>query len=322
MAFKGKKEAAVLFLCLAASLIFKASALGLDKRLSYSITYYIMGVMQENLGNHALAVEHYRRALRADNENPAIRLSLATSLIKSDKITEAVKELKAVSKLDPQAVEPRALLALIYSSQDKQELASAEYEAALQNAVKLEPGNTEIYKNLGLVYLSQRKFKEAQNTYKLLLDLAPDDGQAHFYLGSVYEELKDRQSAVKEFEKALELNPDYHEALNSLGYLYVEEGANLDRALALIKKALEFEPDNGAYLDSLGWFYFKKGNLEKATEFLERASTLIDDPVVFDHLGDAHQKAGKIMQARTAWEKSLKLDPKLDKVKEKLERIK
>jgi Flp pilus assembly protein TadD len=196
-----------------------------------------------------------------------------------------------------------------------------EYEIALRNAAKLEPKNIDIYKSLGIIYIQQKKLKEAEDTYRLILYLSPNDSEAHFYLGTIYEELKNRDAATKELRKALELKPDYHEALNYLGYLYVEENKNLDQAEAMIKKALEIDPDNGAYVDSLGWLYFKRGRFQEALKELQRASTLLDDPVIYDHLGDVYLKAGEPAKAKDNWQKSLKMDPKQEKVKKKLEEL-
>ena len=86
----------------------------------------------------------------------------------------------------------------------------------------------------------------------------------------------------------------------------------------MIKQALVFEPENGAYLDSLGWFYYKKVKLKEALSHLERAASLLSDPVIYDHLGDVFLKLGNADSAKLNWEKSLKLDPRSDKVKTKL----
>ncbi len=322
MTSRFNREGGALFFCLVFSLIINTKALALDKRLSAGLSHYIMAVMYEDIGEIERAIREYKEAIKADDKSSAIRLNLASSYIKNNNIPQAIEDLKVVAKLEPEAVEPHAILMLLYSSQNKPDLATIEYEIALKNASKIQPKNIDIYRNLGAVYLHQRKFKEAENTYKLILDLSPNDSQAHFYLGTVYEELKNRDAAIKELKKALELNPGYHEALNYLGYLYVEENKNLDEAQVMIKKALEIEPNNGAYIDSLGWLYFKRGNLEGALKEVEKASTLIEDPVVYDHLGDIYFKIGNKESARLNWEKSLKLDPKQDKVKEKLEKVK
>ena len=46
-----------------------------------------------------------------------------------------------------------------------------------------------------------------------------------------------------------------------------------------------------------------------------------EDPVIFEHLGDALLKNGLDEDAAAAWEKSLQLDPGADGVKQKLEDV-
>ena len=173
-----------------------------------------MAAMYEQLGDIDMAIQEYKKALKTDQQNSIIHLNLASSYIKKNEIAKAIEELNLTVSLDPEAVEPHAILALLYSSQNKPESATAEYEIALKNASKREPQNIDIYKTLGAVYLQQKKLKEAQDTYQLILNLSPNDAEAHFYLGNIYDELNNREAAIEELRKSLQLNPDYHEALN------------------------------------------------------------------------------------------------------------
>jgi tetratricopeptide (TPR) repeat protein len=142
---------------------------------------------------------------------------------------------------------------------------------------------------------------------------------AHFHLGTYYDRIKDKDAAARQMREAIRLDPDYHDAYNYLSYMFSEEGVRLDEAVALAKKALEYEPENGAYLDSLGWAYFKKGMLSEALIEIERAvKAMPDDPTIVDHLGDIYSAKGLPDKARAAWQRSLELDPKQEKVKEKL----
>ena len=50
----------------------------------------------------------------------------------------------------------------------------------------------------------------------------------------------------------LQRNPDEAGINNDLGYLYAEQGKNLEKAESMIQKALQEDPDNAAYLDSMG----------------------------------------------------------------------
>lgn len=319
MASRVLKTACAGYLCIAVLLFLNSGALAFDKRASVALSHYILGQIYEDTLNIDSAIQEYKQAQRLDKENSLIYLSLASSYIKKNDIPRAIEALKLAEKLDPEAIEPHAILALLYSSQDKPDLAASEYEKALKGSSKLQPKNVEIYKSLGAVYLQQKRFEDAKQAYKLILDLAPDDAEAHFYLGSIHNELKDNELSKKELRRAIELKPDYHQALNFLGYVYVEENSNLDEAEGMIKKALELEPNNGAYIDSLGWLYYKKANYKEALKELERASALVEDPVIFDHLGDAYFKLEEPQKAKENWQKSLKLDAKQENVKKKLE---
>ncbi|MCM8795120.1 MAG: tetratricopeptide repeat protein [Candidatus Omnitrophica bacterium] len=309
-----------LFLCVLALLLFtNTRASAWEKRFSCALAHYIIAVMREGLGDLDSAIKEYKNALRLDYQSPRIHLSLGTAYLKKNNLSPAITELGLAGKFDPQAVEPHAILALIYSLQNKSQLASKEYEDALKNATKFQPKNVQIYKELVALYLKEKKFMEAKNICQLILDLSPADPETYFYLANSYDALGDRNAAITALKKSLELKPDYPEALNYLGYIYVEEERNLEQAEVMIKKALEIDPDNAAYIDSLGWLYFKQGRYKEALQELERAVSLWDDPVIYDHLGDVYFKAGEIEKAKLSWQKSLELDPKQQKVKAKID---
>lgn len=280
-----------------------------------------MAVMYDKLGQLDKAIEEYKKALKTEENNSFIHLNLAASFIKNNNFEKAIEELKISIALEPEAVEPHAILALLYSLEKKTDLAVSEYEMALKNAAKLDPKNIEIYKSLAAVYLQQKKLGAARDIYQLVLKLSPADAEAHFYLANIYADLKDSLLAEKEIKQALGLKPDFHEALNFLGYLYVEENRNLDQAEIMIKRALQMEPNSGAYTDSLGWLYFKQGKIREALKELEKASSLSEDPVIYDHLGEAYFKTGDIERARLNWQQSLKLDAQQDQVKQKIEKL-
>ena len=289
-----------------------------DRKTALTLSHYIMAMMYDRMGEQERAVVEYQAALHSDYENPLIHIGLAASFIKKNDIVKAVEELKLAVKFNPEAVEPHAVLALLYTVQNKTEAANREYELALQNASKLEPKNVEIYKTLGIVYLQQKKLADAEKTFKLVLDLDAKDAQSHFYLANIYDQLKKKDALEFHLKKAIELKPDYSEALNYLGYLYANENRDLDKAEKLIREALKIEPDNGAYVDSLGWWYFRKGRVDEALKEIERASLLLEDPVIFDHLGDLYLRTGEKDKAMANWKKSLNLDPSQAEVQRKI----
>ncbi len=295
------------------------SVFAFDRQTAGALASYIKAGIYERQGDIDRAVQEYKKALKVESKNAAVHLSLAAAYSKKRDILLAIEETTRAVSCDPEAVEPHAILALLYFSQNKLEEAGKEYEIALQNAVKLNPKDTNVLKSLGILYLQKRDLIAAENAFKSIIEISSTDYDAHFYLANTLEEQKNRDGAVKELKIVLELKPDYHQALNYLGYLYVEENKHLEEAEKLIKKALEIEPDNGAYIDSLGWLYYKKGNNKEAIKELEKAVGLMEDPVIFDHLGDVYFRIQNFDGARGNWEKSLKLDPEQSAVKKKLE---
>jgi len=285
------------------------------------MTHYIMGVIYSDLGEADKAIEEYKRSLK-DQETLTTYLNLASVYIKKDDIDSAIKELNSAAKFAPDAVEPHAILAILYAARKTFDLATDEYRIALEKASKLHPNDIEIAKNLGIVYMQQKKYGEASRVFRLLVDLSPKDAEAHFYLANAYYETNELTLTEKELKAAIEINPDYHEALNFLGYMYVEENRNLDAAEKMIGAAIKMNPDNGAYIDSLGWLYYKKGKVKEAAIELEKAVSLLEDPVIYDHLGDVYFELKDYKAARLSWQKALELNPQRKEVLKKLENVK
>ena len=122
----------------------------------------------------------------------------------------------------------------------------------------------------------------------------------------------------------IKLRPDEPNAYNYLGYMLLQNDANLEEALELIQKAVEKEPKNGAFRDSLGWAYYKLGSLDEAITELEMAAELIpDDSEVREHLGEVYLKKGGefTKKAIKQWERALEIKPGNVSLQLKLEEL-
>lgn len=154
---------------------------------------------------------------------------------------------------------------------------------------------------------------------------SPEDrANTHFFLGQAYERAGRFEDAAGQFQRVLELRADDSTAMNYLGYMWADQGVNLEQALALIERAVALQPDNGAYVDSLGWAQYRLGRFSEARESLERAAELTpDNATIHDHLGDAYLALGDVERARAAYERALELDDHddVDKLREKLARL-
>ncbi len=131
---------------------------------------------------------------------------------------------------------------------------------------------------------------------------------------------------VKTLKLVISKEPDHAAAHNYLGYMYAEKGINLEDAEFHVKKALEIKPDDGYYLDSLGWVYFQQGNYKKALEYLLRANEIVpNESVVLEHLADTYEVLGDMKKALDAYGKATKgklEDRDRIRIQEKYERVK
>jgi tetratricopeptide (TPR) repeat protein len=151
---------------------------------------------------------------------------------------------------------------------------------------------------------------------------------AGYLLGAAYEQSGQRQRAVDAFRQVLRQDPNFHRALNYLGYMWAEQGENLDEALKLVSRAVALDPDNGAYVDSLGWAHFRLGEVGRARTYLERATRLSpEDATVHEHLGDVYVALGELDKARAMYRRALELgeqrpaEAEIDQLRRKLDQL-
>src|SRR3989338_7022168 len=116
MTSKAKKTAEAFFLCLFAVILTQRAAFAFDRKASSAIRHYIMGVLYENLGDIDEAAREYKSALRDDRQAAIIHLNLASAYIRKDNVPAAIEEAKSAAQLDPDSIEPHAILALLYTS--------------------------------------------------------------------------------------------------------------------------------------------------------------------------------------------------------------
>ncbi len=60
---------------------------------------------------------------------------------------------------------------------------------------------------------------------------------------------------------------------------------------------------------AIGWAYYQIGDYENAVINLERASELLSDSIIIDHLGDALFYSNRKIEAVFQWKRALKFNP-------------
>ena len=202
----------------------------------------------------------------------------------------------------------------------------AEALAVLQASLKGTADDIEIYASIGDVLRGEERYADAGDAYTKAIALLKQPEERHWTLyytrGISYERSKRWSDAERDLKFALKLKPEQPLVMNYLAYTWVEQGANMQEALAMLKRAVELRPEDGFIVDSLGWAHYRMGDFQTAIKYLEQA-ILIEpsEATINDHLGDAYWRVGRKLEARYQWQHALTLKPeKADepKIREKI----
>lgn len=270
-------------------------------------------------GDRPEALRLLTEANQANRRDENVAMALASLLIDMKKPEEAIRVLQDFLAQRPDFFMASVMLVQAYADQNHYDKAQGVL-TQLPEGVKKQNGEDVLHIQADL-YRRQKNWTKALEILGALAKDHPDSADYTLEIGTVYQELGRNGEAEQAYLRAIKLGAGDAETYNTLGYFYADTNQKLDEALKLINKALALKPNAGHILDSLGWVYYQRGDYATAVEKLSAAIKLMEsgpDPVVYEHLGDAYAKLGKLGEARQAWNKALSLAPDAARVREKL----
>ena len=260
-----------------------------------------------------IPVFYLQLALTLDPHHDLAISLLADRMETAKRWDDAIAAYRRVPKSSPLYVNARVQI-----SQDLQKLQRTdEAIAILRETLSGGPTDFEVLASIGDLMRAKESYAEAVDAYTKALALVPKPEERHwtiFYTrGIALERIKRWNEAEKDLQLALKLKPEQPLVMNYLAYTWVEQGQNMDEALAMLKRAVELRPEDGFVIDSLGWAYFKRGDFVNAIKYLEQAVLLEPgEATINDHLGDAYWRFGRKLEAKFEWQHALSLKPDKD----------
>lgn len=296
---------------------------------------YLLGKLTAELEQYDTSIEFFRKAAALDKDRAVVAFrDLAEVLMQAHRYSEAAVVCRDALdlRLLP-AIKGQFLYDLSRAAEMSGDTAGA-LEAVKQGREEF-PQATLFEFQEAWIYYHSRQFDKAVDHFQQILDTYKDEPsakqivrQCQFSLSAIYSITGKVTEAEKILEDIYAQEPNDPSVNNDLGYLYADQGKNLEKAESMIRKAVTAEPENAAYLDSLGWVLFKLGKFSEALEPLEKAVKLqsSSDGTIRDHLGDLYLRLDRRDDAVKSWTEALKEaesdqqpDPKLiDKIKTKL----
>jgi protein O-GlcNAc transferase len=261
---------------------------------------YLLGLIENQLGRRAQAVELVGRAAILMPQNPEIQRNLGLLLGQLGRLDQALPPLRVAIQLSPQSHQAHYDLGNVLLQMHRTDEAIAELqtaiainpryaeahqnlgcalhrkglldpaEAHLRRAVEIQPTMADGFNNLGGVLATKMRLAEATEAYEQALRLRPDAATPMANLGSVLRMRGRIADAIRILRRAVELDPNLPEAFNNLGIALKEDG-RLDEAVTTYRKCLSLRPSMGDTTNNLGNAYKDCGNVLDAVACYGRA---------------------------------------------------
>jgi TolB-like protein/Tfp pilus assembly protein PilF len=149
-----------------------------------------------------------------------------------------------------------------------------------EKALVLDPGSTNAYFGIAMVYLFQKKFTEAKQILNQIIQEDPDHYDAYLQLGMLAEIMGEPDPAIRYYERSAEVKPYSEEPWMRLSDAYKKKGDSaaakhaLEKKLAIAQERMKMNPDDVVTLSRLPLSFFRCGNKEEAIEILRKISAL------------------------------------------------
>jgi len=234
----------------------------------------------------------------------------ALALIQKGEAKLAEPDLLKAIELNPKLLEARLILAEAYLRERNKELARQQIEAAQ----KISPQDVRVLSLQGNLKMLEQDGRGAEEVFKKLVELHPNDPSAYVRLGAFYGAAGRIPEAERHLRKALELNPDQRDAIGLITGIYVQQ-KKYEEALKLCTSQRQrpgADPQALAYLSYLeGRVLLSMGERGKALEHFEKAIEADPDTLgAYEAIARVHLAEKKLDQAREQYESIIRKDPK------------
>jgi cyclophilin family peptidyl-prolyl cis-trans isomerase/tetratricopeptide (TPR) repeat protein len=193
--------------------------------------YSALGYVHSQLGNMESALQAYQKAVELRPMSFNDRKNLAILYQQMGRVEDAISEGTLALELAPADQKPavEAFLAQLGAVQ-----AGASTEDAQEIQRLIAQGNTE---------MNAEDWAAAEETFKQILELEPDNPHGHSALAYVYARLGRVDEAIAENLTVVKLMPDDYNSHKNLALLYQQEG-EFENAIAAAEVALGLAPED------------------------------------------------------------------------------
>lgn len=223
-----KQNPAAALLAYQEALLYDPQAVTIYKRIGKNYLW---------MGKTESAFRVFQHALGLNPKDVETHLLIAQIDMEQGDWISAEKALHTILSIDSTHFEAEYQLALLYLRTNQLDRAINFYRRLLRHSDSFD---SRLYVTLGNLYLRQKKFKEAEDAFRQILQQDSLDVSGLFGIGMVKDSLKDTLSAMAWYEKALQLDPDFEEVRDRLAEIYQEQ-KHWEKAIALCRERIALD---------------------------------------------------------------------------------
>ncbi|MEM9593152.1 MAG: tetratricopeptide repeat protein [Acidobacteriota bacterium] len=266
-------------------------------------------------GNQALmagrldeAADLFAKGVEVNPENVELRLNLALTHVRNEKIDDALEVLRAAAELEPDNPRVQHDLGAAYRTKGRFDLAAE----ALGRATELQPDYTSAHFNLANVMVALGRWDDVATSADRTLELDPADGRARYLAAMARHQQGDSAAAAARLRRLVADEPDNLVAREGLGTVLEALGQRSQAVAAFADGlALDLDPEaRVSWLDKtarIAWRYNRRD--EALGHWREITELRPDSSSAFTDYANALQLAGQRAEARTHFATAIELDP-------------
>tara|TARA_B100001123_G_C15314150_1_gene1025501 strand:- start:566 stop:2530 length:1965 start_codon:yes stop_codon:yes gene_type:complete len=239
------------------------------------------------------------------NDPDKKEIKIIQELFISNKLTEAIKEIKQKLTQYPKSSVLYNMLGVVLAGQKK-------FKEAIENyyqSIKINPKYVQAYNNLGASLYSLGKIDEAIQKYQKAIEIEPKHADSHNNLGTALKELGKNEKSIESYQKAIEINPNHADAHNNLG-VFFKNIKDFKKSIYHYEKTIQIKPNSPVAYSNLGNAYKELGDYKKAISSHEKAIEINPKYVdAYYNLGTLFEKLNEFEKANSYYSKAIEIQP-------------
>ena len=179
-----------------------------------------------------------------------------------------------------------------------------------EKEAQLNPENLYVQRQLGMHYEANGDYASAKDVYLTEVAKNPSNPDAHFFMGSLFATLGEYQKAKYAFEEALYLDPNHGGTIEAMS-MFVHTDQQRKLSHDILTHSSKKSPDGPAQQITIIRARMAEGNYTEALNLSEEAMEKFPTHLGFVQLiGESHLKMGRVEDAKRAFQRAVKLNPR------------